>query len=105
VKAPDDYIGQYYKVWGCITQFDAATGAETFRAQASHRNETYWFTTAKNALFSGDADQLAEFVKGDVLLMDVVVIGSFKYDTQAGGTATVPYFRIDAIPQSQPGAC
>jgi hypothetical protein len=41
VKAPDNYIGDTYKLWGCITQFDAATGIDSFRAEASYRNEDY----------------------------------------------------------------
>ena len=49
VKAPDTYLGKAYKVWGCISQFDAATGADSFRAQASYRNETYWYSDGVNA--------------------------------------------------------
>lgn len=103
VKAPDDYIGNAYQLWGCISQFDAATGEDAFRAQTSYRNETYWFSEGENALFNGDADQLTDFVKDDVVVMSVIVLGSFSYDTQAGGNTTVPLFEVDKI--SRKGSC
>lgn len=103
MKAPDNYIGDTYKLWGCITQFDAATGIDSFRAEASYRNEDYWFTDGENSLFSGDADRLAEFVADDVVFMNVVVLGSFTYDTQAGGSTTVPLFLGKVI--SRKGSC
>jgi hypothetical protein len=103
MKAPDDHVGEYYKVYACITQFDAATGSDTFRAQASYEDEGQWLTAGTNALFTGDAGDLADFVTNDVVLMDVVVLGSFSYDTQIGGKATVPLFRVDVI--SRKGSC
>lgn len=44
VKSPDAYIGKGYVIWGCIFQFDAATGDEGFLAQAANKKLTYWFT-------------------------------------------------------------
>ena len=105
VKAPDSYVGEPYRVWGCITQFDAATGQDSFRAQASYRNQTSWFIDGVNALFSGDAGQLADYVSGDVLAMNVLGAGSFTYETQVGGNATAPLFHVVSIVQTQPGAC
>ena len=63
VKAPDNYTGNAYQVWGCISQFDAATGTDTFRAQASYTKVTYWYSDADNALFTGDETALADFVE------------------------------------------
>jgi hypothetical protein len=97
VKAPDDYIGNAYVVWGCVTQFDAATGPDTFRAEASYTNTSYWFTDGDNTLFTGDEALLKDVVRDDVVLMKVVSLGSFSYDTQAGGNTTVPMFEVNEI--------
>jgi hypothetical protein len=103
VKSPDNYLGEAYQVWGCISQFDAATGADTFRAQASYANQDYWYTDGDNALFTGLESDLEPFVKDDVVFMDVVGLGSFSYDTQIGGNTTVPAFFVYAI--STKGSC
>ena len=42
VKSPDKYTGKAYQLWGCIRQFDAATGDSNFLANASYKKETYW---------------------------------------------------------------
>jgi hypothetical protein len=103
VKSPDTYTGQGYVLWGCIFQFDAATGLDSFLAQASYRNESYWFSDGENAAFTGDASKLADFVEDDVVYMKVVSLGSYSYDTQAGGNTTVPQFRVVSI--SRKGGC
>jgi hypothetical protein len=103
VKAPDKYIGRTYQVWACITQFDAATGEDTFRGEASNKKRTYWFLDGDNALFTGSEAQLAEFVQDDVVAMRVTTLGSFSYDTQIGGNTTVPWFSVDRI--SRKGSC
>jgi hypothetical protein len=103
VKDPDKYLGNAYQVWGCISQFDAATGNDSFRAQASYAKQAYWYSDGDNALFTGDADHLADFVADDVVRMNVVSLGSFSYDTQIGGSTTVPLFLVDAI--SRQGSC
>ena len=103
VKSPDKYLGNAYKVWGCITQFDAATGSDTFRAQASYRQESYWFTGGSNAVFSGNETQLADFVQDDIVSMDVLSLGSLSYDTQLGGSTTVPAFMVVNITRN--GSC
>ena len=77
-------------MWGCISQFDAATGDDTFRARASYANQTYWYSDGDNAIFTGDTDQLANFVQDDIVFMDVISLGSLTYDTQIGGSTTVP---------------
>jgi hypothetical protein len=97
VKAPDTYIGEAYQVWGCISQFDAATGADTFRAEASYANQEYWYSDSDNAIFSGLESMLGPFVTDDVVFMNVIVLGSFTYDTTIGGSTTVPAFFVNAI--------
>jgi hypothetical protein len=105
VKSPDSYLGNGYKVWACITQFDAATGLDSFRGQASFRKESLynWYSNASNAFFSGDATQLADFVSDDVVSMSVMSLGSFSYDTQNGGNTTVPLFQVVKI--ARVGSC
>jgi hypothetical protein len=103
VKSPDTYLGNSYKVWGCISQFDAATGPGTFRAQASYHNETYWYLDGTNTMFNGDATLLADFVTKDAVQMNVISLGSFNYDTTIGGSQTVPMFTVVAI--TRIGSC
>ena len=104
VKAPDNYVGKAYRVYGCISQFDAATGLDMFRAQASYQNESYWYTDGVNAFFSGNADKLADYVEGDIVSMNVLSMGSYSYDTQNGGNTTVPEFQVVSI-KRLPGSC
>jgi hypothetical protein len=103
VKAPDNFIGNAYQLWGCISQFDAATGADTFRAETSYQQEEYWYLDSENALFTGDEGRLADYVKDDVVYMKVVSLGSYTYDTQIGGSTTVPWFEVRQI--SRKGSC
>ena len=103
VKNPDAYLGKTYQVWACISQFDSATGPDTFRAEAANKKQEYWYLDSDNAMFTGDADRLADFVKDDVVLMNVTSLGSFSYDTQIGGNTTVPLFSIEKI--SHKGSC
>jgi hypothetical protein len=103
VKAPDNYMGKAYKVWACISQFDAATGTDSFRAQASYRQESYWYTNGSNAVFTGDESQLADYVESDMVVMNVLSLGSLKYGTQIGGSTTAPAFMVVDI--TRKGSC
>ncbi len=97
MKSPDKYLTDAFQVWACITQFDAATGGDTFRAQALGKRTQYWYIDGDNALFTGDEDKLADYVEGDVVSMNVLGGGSFSYDTQIGGSTTVPWFLVQSI--------
>jgi hypothetical protein len=97
VKAPDDYIGDRYVVWACITQFDSATGTDSFRGQASYRKQEFWYTDGDNSFFSGDSNQLAQYVEGDIVEIMSTMLGSYTYDTTIGGSETVPLFNVDSI--------
>ena len=103
VKSPDTYLGKGYVLWGCITQFDAATGPDSFRAQASYKNQEWWYSDGVNAFFNGDEARLADFVADDIVYMKVVSLGSFSYDTQNGGNTTVPLFEVVSIKRK--GGC
>lgn len=102
VKAPDTYLGKGYKLWACIAQFDAATGTDTFRGNASWHKETYWYK-GSNSFFVGVEAQLADFLTGDVVAMNVIGLGSYSYDTQTGGNTTVPLFEVVTIKHA--GSC
>lgn len=104
VKAPDKYEGKRYVVWACITQFDAATGTDTFRADATYKKvgKYDWYEGA-NTLFSGDEGRLEDFVEDDIVVMNVVSLGSYSYDTQIGGNTTVPLFEVKNIHRK--GSC
>jgi hypothetical protein len=73
-------------------------------AQASYRKEPYWFVNGENAAFAGDAARLADFVEGDIVLINAVATGSYSYDTQAGGNTTVPAFYVAKIKRPK-GSC
>ncbi len=96
VKAPDRTIGKGYQIWACITQFDAATGGDSFLAEASYKKEKYWFN-GENAWFTGSEARLSDFVTDDQVLMSVVSTGAYSYDTQSGGNTTVPSFEVIKI--------
>lgn len=96
-KNPDAYVAKSYVVYGVVTQFDSATGDDTFRANVAARNlaEAYDYDT--NTLLRGEADQLADLVEDDEFRAKVTVFGAYDYDTQIGGSTTVPFLLVDSI--------
>lgn len=50
-----------------------------------------------NVYFSGDTTTLGPFVENDVVVMDVVALGSYTYSTTLGGSVTVPEFTVSKI--------
>jgi hypothetical protein len=104
VKSPDTYIGKGYRVWACIFQFDAATGDDGFLANTTYAKPGEWYEVGDIAAFTGDAGLLADFVEGDIAVVSGVVLGSYSYDTQAGGNTTVPAFQVVKIAR-QKGTC
>lgn len=95
VKDPDSHVGELFNIWGQVTQFDAATGTESFLASTASRNMmSYGYFDGENAWVQGDANDLKDLVEDDVFTATVQVVGSFSYDTQAGGNTTVPQFQV-----------
>jgi hypothetical protein len=103
VRSPDDHIGERVQVWACISQFDAATGSDSFRAQAWYKRTPYWWTDGDNVFFMGDADDLDDFVEDDAVWMNAMVVGAYSYDTTIGGSQTVPLLLVDKIKHK--GSC
>jgi hypothetical protein len=98
VKSPDDYIGKRYIIYGEVTQFDSATGDDSFLADTAHKNTTdYGYFEGKNTKLNGDAGKLSDVVENDVFKATVTVLGSYSYDTQIGGNTTVPELQINKI--------
>jgi len=100
VKDPDAYSGKTYVLYGEITQFDSATGTDTFRADTGPKKLriSYGFVDySQNSFLQGTESKLKKLVEGDCFKAKVTVLGSFSYDTQAGGNTTVPLFQVDSI--------
>lgn len=96
-KNPDAYLGKHYVVYGRVTQFDAATGTETFRADVAHRRMSDEYDYETNTMLSGSESDLTNLVEDDIFRADVTVLGSLSYDTQIGGQTTVPLLQVDSI--------
>ncbi|MGW4500678.1 hypothetical protein ACWENR_18950 [Micromonospora sp. NPDC004336] len=96
-KNPDAYIGKTYVVFGRVTQFDAATGVDTFRANVAHRRMADEYDYETNTLLTGLAADLDNLVEDDIFRANVTVLSAFSYDTQIGGETTVPLLQVDSI--------
>jgi hypothetical protein len=97
-KDPDAHDGERIIVYGRVTQFDAATGDDTFRASVdsvNHPGNAYAFDT--NTVLSGNASALRDVVIDDLFRAEVTVAGSKSYGTQIGGSTTVPMLTVDTI--------
>ncbi|MFU8874350.1 hypothetical protein [Micromonospora sp. SL4-19] len=96
-KNPDAHLGEHYVVYGRVTQFDAATGTETFRADVADRRMPDKYDYETNTMLSGSESGLANLVEDDIFRAKVTVLGSYSYDTQIGGSTTVPLLQVDSI--------
>lgn len=93
MKNPDAYVGKKYVIYAHVTQFDAATGTDTFRADVddTRHSESYEYDTNSivDAALPGQFDDIVE---DDLVTLYVQVTGSFEYETTLGGNMTVPRF-------------
>ena len=97
-KNPDSWAGRKIVVHGVITQFDAATGASAFRADTGPTPTTDRYDYDQNTLITAhDAGIAANFVEKDIVTMYVEVQGAYTYDTQIGGSTTVPALTANII--------
>lgn len=98
-KSPASHVGERVIVFGKVTQFDAATGSSGFRANVGGVKlpVSYGFVNyPTNTMLSGDEGGLATLVEGDIFRAEVTVIGPYSYDTQIGGSTTVPALTVTA---------
>ncbi len=99
-KNPDSYTGDLFIIYGEVTQFDSATGTEVFRADTGPKKlkPKYGYVDFdQNTMLTGTEDQLKDVVTGDLFKAKVMVVGSYSYDTQIGGSTTVPMFLVSDI--------
>lgn len=102
VKSPDSHAGKTIVLYARITQFDAATGACTFRADISYRKMENSYDYDENSVFRGGDDDtncpsLSGFVTDDEVRITATSLGSISYETQIRGNTTVPAFRVEKI--------
>ncbi|ASK66199.1 hypothetical protein CFK39_10660 [Brachybacterium avium] len=100
VKAPDDHLGRQVIVYGAITQLDAATGKCFVRISIAEAPQDAWYDYEHNSVgFAGDGESdcpvLDPFVADDEVKLWITIGGSISYDTQIGGSTTVPAYLID----------
>ncbi len=100
-KDPDAHAGEGYVIYGEVTQFDANTGPSAFRADVGavrqYPDEYGFVDYPTNTVLDGDADTLGPVVEKDLFTAKIMVTGSLDYDTQLGGTETVPELQIVSI--------
>jgi hypothetical protein len=109
VKNPDSWAGRKIVVYAVITQFDAATGATTFRADTGPAPVADPYDYDHNTFITAhDAGMVANFVKNDMVTMFAEVRGAITYPTQIGRSTTVPSLLVNIIEttnlSSQPSA-
>jgi len=100
VKDPDSHAGECIIVYGEVTQFDSATGTDTFRADVGGTAQTpnYGFVAyPTNTILTGNSQDLSEVVQGDLFKANVEVVGSETYDSQLGGKITTPELEVYTI--------
>jgi hypothetical protein len=100
-KAPDSHVGERVIVYGQVTQFDATTGGEGFRANVDgvvHKPQYGYADYDTNTLLqSDDASVLADVVQDDLFKAEVTVTGSKSYTTVMGGNITAPQLAVTKI--------
>jgi hypothetical protein len=94
---PAGYIGQTFTVTGTVTQHDANTGADEFRADAGPADNPN-----TNTIFDGsnDGSQVAPLQVGQTFTAEVSVEGSITYTTTLGGSDTAPELLVVSITQT-----
>jgi hypothetical protein len=98
VKNPDAWNGRKIIVHGVVTQFDAATGISAFRADTGPAPLSDPYDYDQNTyIVARDPSVLADVVEKDMVTMYVEVEGAYTYDTQIGGSATVPAMSVNII--------
>lgn len=80
-KDPDSHVGEAQIVYGKVTQFDAATGTNAFRANVDgvkHQVSYGYADYPTNTMLTDGAD-LSDLVEGDLFQAEAVVAGSVSY--------------------------
>jgi hypothetical protein len=97
-KDPDNWVGRRIIVYGVVTQFDAATGPSTFRADTGPTPEENPYDFDQNTFVTAhDSQMVSDIVEKDTVTMYAEVRGAITYDTQIGGSTTVPSLLVNII--------
>ena len=81
-----------------VTQFDSATGTTTFRADTGPQPVADPTDFDQNTFVTAhDSRMVANVVEKDMVTMFVQVQGAYTYDTQIGGSTTVPSLLVNII--------
>ncbi|MGW6695335.1 DUF2510 domain-containing protein [Rhodococcus sp. NPDC054953] len=97
-KDPAAAVGRKVVVYGRVTQFDSATGTTQFLARTAPSVPDRVYDYDQNTFVVGDtAALIRDVVEDDLVTMHAEVLGSFTYDTQAGGSTTVPKLQVNLI--------
>ncbi|MFJ4106235.1 DUF4190 domain-containing protein [Oerskovia enterophila] len=96
-KDPEGYVGDKIVLYAEVTQFDAATGSDSFRASTGAEQPSAPFELDVNTLLSGDSSVLTDVTVGDVLKVHAIVEGATTYDTVMGGGMTAPVLKVAAV--------
>ncbi len=103
MRNPDAVSGQVFTLVSLITQMDAATGPCNFRGYWDNVSHAYSYQYAgDNAMFSptptvssGSVCPILDGIdQDDTVRLVVRSQGSLTYDTQIGGSTSVPLFQI-----------
>lgn len=96
-KDPKSHVGEKYVIYGKVTQFDAATGTSTFRANTGGEQQEQSYNYDVNTMINAaDPAKVADIVADDLVKMYVRVTGALTYDTAIGGSTTVPQAVINS---------
>ncbi|MEH3157077.1 MAG: hypothetical protein PGN29_17750 [Gordonia paraffinivorans] len=96
-KNPAAHIGEKVVVYGKVTQFDAATGDDAFRASVDGQPQDYNTFTTNTVVTEGLSGILTNVVQDDLVTIYARVEGAFSYDTTMGGSATAPKLRAYVV--------
>lgn len=96
-KDPDAYAGRTYVVYGVVTQFDAATGRDTFRANVDGVKHELGYDYPTNAIMDNGGADLDDLVEDDQFTARVQVLGGYTYATQLGGETTAPQLTVHRL--------
>jgi hypothetical protein len=99
-KDPAGHTGERIVIYGQITQFDANTGTDSFRANVDAVNHDPQYGAVDyptNTILDGDAGMLSDLVQGDTFQAEATVTGADTYTTSMGGSLTVPELAVTNI--------
>lgn len=103
VKKPAAHVDENVIIYARITQFDAATGTCSFRADVAHAHVGKYDYDHNSMFHAGDGlldcPILDDVVAEDIVQVTATVSGALTYDTQIGGSTTVPEFQVVKIKQ------